>query len=463
LIIRLLIVLIAVVPLNTVCQINLQAVQNQHASNTAASYFPSMLGDDCKFFELDLFNVYASAGNSLFSLYDIEQIGSTAGNEQSYLNRKLDKSRKRNTLYFGTDLNLLNTAIKIPLKNNSNIRAGFGIRQRNEFQFTLDRNMLSLLLNGNKRFEAQSINLLPSINFLSLMDYHFTGAFEYSSSRLGGRKLTTAITLHRLTGLANLNSRDSKLEFYTAPDGRYIELNTQVEINTASIDGSGENSSIGIGDSPLTDVLKKGCGKGWGIDVGGSLELNNQVQLHVALIDLGYIRFNETSTRYSGNESLRFEGAEVEGIYNPSISSDFEGDSLAEILELTESTGEYVIGMPTKLLICGQWQSQKIEKHRVPYSRHTVSACVVQGFKNYLSASPIPALNVGYTLSAGNIFNIGINTSVGGLYGGIAGGGFISLRGSVMKLTIGSNNLAPLLFTRAGRFVDGYLGLSILY
>ena len=82
-----------------------------------------MLGDDCKFFELDLFNVYASAGNSLFSLYDIEQIGTTASNEQSYLNRKLDKARKRNTLYFGTDLNLLNTAIRIPLKNNSTITA----------------------------------------------------------------------------------------------------------------------------------------------------------------------------------------------------------------------------------------------------------------------------------------------------------------------------------------------------
>jgi hypothetical protein len=456
-------VLIAVAPLKAVCQINLHTVQNQHASNTAASYFPSMLGNDCKFFELDLFNVYASVGNSLFSLYDLEQIGATASNEQSYLNRKLDKSRKRNTLYFGTDLNLLNTAIRIPLKNNSTIKAGFGIRQRNEFQFTLDRNMLSLILNGNKRFEAQSINLLPSINFLSLMDYHFTGAYEFSSSRLGDRKLTTALTLHRLTGLANLNSRDSKLEFYTAPDGRYIELNTQVEINTASADGAGGSSSMGMSDAPLTNALKKSCGKGWGIDLGGSLELNSHIQLHAALIDLGFIRFNENATTYSGNNTIRFEGVEVEGIYNPSISNDFEGDSLAEILELTESAGEYVIGMPTKLLICGQWQSQKIEKHRVPYSRHTVSACIVQGFRNYLSASPIPALNVGYTLSAGNILNVGVNTSVGGLYGGISGGGFISLRGSVMKLTIGSNNLAPLLFSRAGRFVDGYLGLSILY
>jgi hypothetical protein len=456
-------VLIAVVPLQAVCQINLHTVQNQHASSTAASYFPSMLGDDCKFFELDLFNVYASAGNSLFSLYDLEQIGANASNEQSYLNRKLDKSRKRNTLYFGTDLNLLNTAIRIPLKNNSTIKAGFGIRQRNEFQFTLDRNMLSLFLNGNKKFEAQSINLLPSINFLSLLDYHFTGAYEFSSSRLGGRRLTTALTLHRLTGLANINSRYSGLEFYTAPDGRYIEVETQLEINTASVGGTSNAWNFDLGETSLQDALKKGCGKGWGIDVGGSLELNSHIQLHAALIDLGFIRFNENATTYIGNKTLRFEGVEVEGIYNPSISNDFEGDSLAEILELTESAGEYVIGMPTKLLICGQWQSQKIEKHRVPYSRHTISACIVQGFRNYLSASPIPALNVGYTLSAGNILNVGINTSVGGLYGGISGGGFISLRGSVMKLTIGSNNFAPLLFSRAGRFVDGYLGLSILY
>ncbi len=460
---RLVIGLFLTIPFHFAGQVNLHTIQNQHTSNTAATYFPSMLGNDCKFFELDLFNFNASAGNSLFSLYDIEQIGANSSNGQSYLNRKLDQARKYNTLYFGTDLNLLNTAIRIPLKNNSTIKAGFGIRQRNEFQLTLDRNMLSLILNGNKRFEAQSINLLPSINFLSLMDYHFTGAYEFSSTRLGGRKLTTALTLHRLTGLANLNSRDSGLEFYTAPDGRYIEVETQLEINTASVGSMSDDWNIDLGETSVKDALTKGCGKGWGIDVGGSLELNSHIQLHAALIDLGFIRFNENATTYSGNKILRFEGAEVEGIYNPSISSDFEGDSLAEILELTESAGEYVIGMPTKLLICGQWQSQKIEKHRVPYSRHTVSACVVEGFGNYLSASPIPALNVGYTLSAGNILNVGINTSVGGLYGGISGGGFISLRGSVMKLTIGSNNLAPLLFSSAGRFIDGYMALSVLY
>ena len=462
-IIRLLIALIAVVPISAVCQVNLHTVQNQHASNTAASYFPSMLGSDCKFFDLDLFNVYVSAGNSLFSLYDLEQIGGSAINEQSYLNRKLEKSRKRNTLYLGTDLNLLNTAIRIPLKNSSNIRAGFGIRQRNEFQFTLDKNMLSLLLNGNKRYEAQTINLLPTINFLSLLDYHFTGAYEYNSSKLGGRKLTTAITLHRFNALANLNTRDSNLEFYTAPDGRYIELENQLEINTASVTNTSEDSNIGLAETPIKDLVKNSCGKGWGVDLGGSLELNERIHLHAALIDLGFIRFNETSITYSGNQKLRFEGVEVEGIYNPSINTDLEGDSLAEMLKLTETVGQYTIGMPTKLMLCGQWNSPKITSKRVAYSRHTVSACVVQGFRNYLSASTIPALNVGYTLSVGNILNVGVNTTMGGLYGGVAAGGFLSLRGSVVKLIVGSNNLAPLLFSRTGRFADGYLGLSFSY
>ena len=462
-IIRIAIALFLTIPFHIKGQVNFHTIQNQHTSNTAATYFPSMLGKDCKFFDLDLFTINAGAGNSLFSLYDLEQLGAAGTNEQTFLNRKLERARKRNTVFLGTDVNLLNTAFRVPIGDNTIIRGGFGIRQRNEFQFSVDKNMLSLILNGNKQFAGQSINLLPSINFLSLLDYHFTGGFEYASSRLGGRRLTTAITLHRLTGLANLRSRESQLEFYTAPDGRYIEVDAQLEVNTSSIVNSSSNSNIADVDLPARDLLTKGCGKGWGIDLGGSLELTDNIDLHAALIDLGFIRFNELSTTYTGDELIRFEGLEVEGIYNPSINTDWDGDTLADIFKLTETAGEYTIGLPTKLLLCGQWHSAVIEKKRVAFSRHTVSACIVQGFRNYLSSSTIPALNLGYTLSAGNILNVGVNTSLGGLYGGISGGGFISLRGSVVKLTLGSNNLAPLLFSRAGRYTDVYFGLSILY
>jgi hypothetical protein len=460
---RLIISVLIALPLHLVGQVNLHTIQNQHTSNTAASYFPSMLGNDCKFFELDILNVNVGAGNSLLSLYNLEQLGAAGANEQALLNRKLERARKRNTLYLGTDLNLLNTAIRVPLKNNTIVRGGFGVRQRNEFQFTLDKNMLSLLLNGNKRFAGQPINLLPSVNFLSLLDYHFTGSYEFNSSRLGGRRLTTAVTLHRLTGLANFRSRESKLEFYTAPDGRYIEVDAQLEVNTSSLANSTDDANNGIGDLPIGDLVRKGCGKGWGIDLGASLDLTSNIELHAALIDLGFIRFNDLSTTYSGDQTLRFEGVEVEGIYNPTISTDLDGDTLSDLFKLDETKGEYTVGMPTKLLLCGQWHSPVIEKNRVRYSMHTASACIVQGFRNYLSSSPKPALNLGYTLSAGNILNIGVNTTVGGIYGGMSGGGFISLRGSVVKLTLGSNNLAPLLFSRAGRFTDAYFGLSVLY
>jgi hypothetical protein len=421
-----------------------------------------MLGKDCKFFEIDIFNFNISGGNSLFSLYDFEQLG-TSANTQTFLNQKLNRARKQNTLYFGTDIHLLNTSIRVPLSENTAVRGGFGIRQRNEFQFTADKNMLSLILNGNKQFAGQSVNLLPKVNFLSLLDYHFTGSFEYNSSRLGGRRLTTGITLHRFSGLANFLSRESKLEFYTAPDGRYIEVDAQLEVNTSSIASSAGNSTDGLNDISVQDLFGERCGKGWGIDLGGSIDLTDNIEIHAALIDLGFIRFNELSTTFSGNQSLRFEGAEVEGIYNPTISTELDGDTLADLFKLDETKGEYTVGMPTKLLLCGQWHSPVIEKKRVPYSRHTASVCVVQGFRNYLSASLIPGLNLGYTLSAGNILNIGVNTSIGGLYGGMAAGGFVSLRGSVVKFTMGSNNLAPLLFLRSGRFTDAYFGLSVLY
>jgi hypothetical protein len=83
--------------------------------------------------------------------------------------------------------------------------------------------------------------------------------------------------------------------------------------------------------------------------------------------------------------------------------------------------------------------------------------------ENYLSSSPFPCLNLGYTFSARNIFSAGVNTTIGGIYGGMIGGGFISLRAPVLKLTIGSNNLLSAISERAAKASDGYVSLSVLF
>jgi hypothetical protein len=153
----------------------------------------------------------------------------------------------------------------------------------------------------------------------------------------------------------------------------------------------------------------------------------------------------------------------IDGIVDPQVNSNFEGDSLVDFLKLSETRGSYTIGMPTKLLIHGEWHSPRNEEVLVPYSTHTATVTYLQGMGNYLSSSTFPCLNVGYTFSARNIFSAGVNATLGGMYGGILGGGFISFRAPVLKLTVGSNNILSVVSEKAAKASDGYVSLSLLF
>jgi hypothetical protein len=444
-------------------QVNFNEINNQHTSNAASKYFPSMLGRDSYVLDINIFNAYATAGNSFISLYDINNIGDSIGYNQYHFDKILEKTRDQNTLYAGADLDIINTSIHIRKNENPFLTVGFGIRQRSEFQFTFDKNLLALIYKGNAPFAGQSIDLLPTINFLSLLDYHVSGVYTYEDMNLGGRRIKVGSTLHRYTGISNVETRQSKLTFYTNEDGRYIDISADIDVHIAPGVDSSYLSNTEFNENTIRNFILKGHGRGWGIDAGGSIELSKSIDIHASLIDFGFIRFNDQSLNYYRSSTLRYDGVNIDGIVDPTVTSNFEADSLINFLELAESRGSYTIIMPTKLLVSAEWHSPKNDDAKVPYSRHTATATYLQGFSNYLSSSSYPCLNLGYTFSGWNLFSTGINTTFGGMYGGIQAGGFISLRARILKISFGSNNILPILFERSARASDGFLSASILF
>lgn len=447
----------------SLAQVNFNSINDQHSCESGSKYLPTLSGEDSRVFELNLFNAYLAAGNSFMSLYDINHIGDSLGENRYYFDRLLDNSRERNTIFAGSDIDLINTSFSIKKDEKPFLNFGFGVRQRNEFQFTFDKNLLALLYRGNAPFAGQTINLLPTLNFLSVLDYHVSGAFTYEDVRLGGRRVKTALTLHRLVGISNVATRRSDLYFYTSEDGRYIDVTADLDIHAAPGVDSAYLANTDFNENTLRNFLLQGHGKGWGIDIGTSLELNEHVELRASIVDFGYIKFNSASLNYSRTSTLRYDGVDLNGIVNPEVSSNFEADSLINFLSLAESKEGYSIGMPTKLFIGGEWHSSRNENAAVPYSTHTASFTYLQGFSNYLSSSVYPCLNIGYTFSARNLLSTGVSATIGGMYGGIMAGSFISFRAPVLKLTIGSNNLLPIFSERAAKSSDGYVSVSVLF
>lgn len=456
-------IILSLFTLPLAAQVNFNEINNQHSCSAGSKYLPTLLGKDSHVFEVNIFNAYAAAGNSFLSLYDINHIGDSIGENEYYIDRLLEKSRDKNTIYAGTDLDLINTSFHIKREGERFLTLGFGIRQRNEFQFTFDKNLLSLLYKGNAPFAGQNISLLPSINYLSLLDYHVSGAYTFEDSNLGGRRIKAAMTLHRLVGISNVQTRRSDITFYTSEDGRYIDVTADLDVHVAPGVDSAYLANTEFNENTIRNFLLQGHGTGWGIDLGGSIELNSQLEVSASLIDFGFIKFNSSSLNYTRSSTLRYDGVNIDGIVDPQVTSNFDGDSLVDFLKLSETRGSYTIGMPTKLLIHGEWHSPRNEDVLVPYSTHTASVTYLQGMGNYLSSSPYPCLNLGYTFSARNIFSAGVSTTLGGMYGGIIGGGFISLRAPVFKLTFGSNNILSAVSERAAKSSDGYVSLSFLF
>jgi Family of unknown function (DUF5723) len=444
-------------------QINFNEINNLHTSNAASKYLPSLMGRDSYVLDANVFNAYATAGNSFISLYDINHIGDSLGVNEYYFDQLLEKSRKKNTIFAGTDLDLINTTFHIRRENEPFLTLGFGIRQRNEFQFTFDKNLLALLYQGNAPFAGQSINLLPNINYLSLLDYHVSGLYTFKNLDFGGSKLKAAATLHRYVGISNVETRRSNISFYTNEDGRYIDVTADLDVHVAPGVDSAYLSDTEFNENTIRKFLLKGHGSGWGIDLGASMEMNEHIDVHASLIDVGYIRFNDSSLNYTRSSTIRYDGVNINGIVDPTVTSNFEGDSLINFLKLAESREGYTITMPTKFLVCAEWHSPRKNTDRIPYSTHRATVTYAQGLSNYLSVSAYPCLNLGYTFSAGNIFSTGFNATLGGMYSGIQAGGFVSLRLRLVKVSVGSNNLLAAVSERSARASDGFLSCSILF
>ena len=106
-------------------------------------------------------------------------------------------------------------------------------------------------------------------------------------------------------------------------------------------------------------------------------------------------------------------------------------------------------------------KSDRVENRRGSYYRHQLSGLYTQGFANYLTATTVPYMAVGYTRSFGGVFNLGANAGLGGLWGGNVGL-IASLKAGPFLFGVHTNNILPLIVPEAGRGSDVgmMLGLS---
>jgi hypothetical protein len=458
---------------NSKAQLNIAEIQNPHQSLNGARYLPTQLGEGFDKVEVQLMHPYLSFGNNVFSFNDIKELANTSTITPELISYALDKLKKKNIFYFGTDVNIFNIGVNVLHKDKTPFLSfGFSVRQKNEFNFQYNSELFSLIYNGNKQFAGQTISLAPSFNFLSYTDFALGAAGNIPVPKMGkflNVNIKPAVRLRYIKGIANLNMPENAITMLTAEDGRSIDfgfnydIHLSLPIDTGSINDVIKNTtgtaSSTTGASPninykkIQSELFKGNGKGLGVDWGVRVDLMPNLSFNVGFTDMGFVKFAKNSITVSNHNHYIFEGYEVKYFNDQQQNITSQVDTVIAKLKPEISYGGYSVPLGSKLIFSTNFKLSKREKRNMIYYKHNFNFTYVQGFSNYLSSVKRAYMCLGYLYSIGNVCNLGVNGSLGGLTLATVGAQ-ITFKISKVKFGINSNNILPLISLNAGRGTD---------
>jgi len=437
-------------------QLNIASLQNAHNSNNAARYLPTYLGDGFKTLQVSVFNPYVTVGSNFTSAKDVREYISSDEISNTMVENTISKLKnKDNLIQAGLDLAIVNIGFNIKNKaGDPFLSIGVGVNERVEMSSSFNKELFLLAYKGNKQFAGQTIQLAPRLNALAYTDYYVSAALNIKvpGTDIG---IKPAVRLRYLSGQASVNMpNSSSVSMYTQPDGRYIDLGLNYQINTSTSGDTVSLSSTSINIDQ--NSFQQGAGKGFGMDLGVRVTPMENLSLNIGLMDIGGLRFTKNVVNMSNDTAYRYEGAELTFSDNQRITL----DSIAGIVEPRYTYDAYKVKLPTKLIISASLGLGKEERKQQSYYKHNLTFTYLQGFNNYLSATKMPYIALGYTHSFQNTVNLGANAAVGGLWGaGI--GALVSFKIGGFRIGVNSNNLLPLIAPKSGKGTD--IGLMLAF
>jgi len=272
--------------------------------------------------------------------------------------------------------------------------------------------LIKLGLLGNGEFLNQRVSMDGlGVNLSSYMEYNFGYA------RKIGELFEVGARLKLISGIANVNTRKSKLGLFTDPTTFALTLDGSAEINTSNVDQIFSDSTFKA--SSLTSSAFNFNNKGVGLDLGGTFQMNDKVTLTASAIDLGSISWKSNTKNFILKDfSYTFDGIDLNKYFADSSASVFKNlqDSLEKVFQREENTANYKTALGSKFYVGANYEftkslsagallfSQVIKGKFVPGLSLSGNATI----KNWLVAS------VSYTMYNNVFTNLGLGISLRG-------------------------------------------------
>jgi hypothetical protein len=272
--------------------------------------------------------------------------------------------------------------------------------------FTFPKSVLELALQGNAAFLDQQV----SIKDLGLNATNYREISLGYSRNIG--KWDVGIHANLLFGLANIYTRVSGVGVYTDAETYDLKINGNIEVNTSGLDN--------IDD--FGNYITRMVNNGFGVDLGAVYRLNNQWELSMSILDLGFIKWTKDVKSYVNSEnSVTLSGIDIkkyldDGTLDSDSIINVIGDSIADLFSFDEFNSPYTTPLTPKWYFGAKYKFT--EKHRIyttfnlQFFRAGVRPDFSLGYEFRLQRNF--GLTVSYSIISGSYANVGLGLQVKG-------------------------------------------------
>jgi hypothetical protein len=275
--------------------------------------------------------------NSGFQMKDMLQRGPDdsihiSDNLKNIVNNSL-KEHNYLTADIATDL----LAVKFKVKG---LYFGVNVTERVNFHLDYPQDFAKLLFLGNAVFvdEKRDADVGVKINATHYREYGLSGALKIKHLTLGTR-------LKFLTGFADFSTQKSDVSIHTNPDDYSITTTADVLVNTTLPD-----TTVKVGK-----YLMNMGNKGFGMDIGGTLDLSSKLTVAASFVDLGFIKWSssEVTNYQSAVNPTPYTGVPLSVF---SSGSQAFADTLKKRFNVVKTHNSYTTTLTPKVYLSGTYK-----------------------------------------------------------------------------------------------------------
>lgn len=446
-------------------QSNLQSLAPNPTFNTDATFLNPAYLKNNNGFQLNIFpfaSFNMNTSNNFISFGNIFELATEKKDSDnfSHLHVLLDNLKSQNQISLQTNYTLFNAGFSVG-NRKSPIHIGLSANLRTSSNFTTNGDFFRLLIQGNKQFAGQTVNLNPQLSFLLYGDL---GAAVSKTIQIGDFSVTPAVRFRYLVGLEALYIKNSKLSLYTEENGDYLELEAALEgyaggfISPQEIIKDDDNKNF---DKSLKEAWDS-RGRGFAMDFGAVVAYKN-MSFGLGIIDNGAIHFSEQNGGrfYTNNSKVKWEGADIFASEGGGVNFS-EGDNILDSLKLKSSREAFKADLGSKISLNFNYgMIAKSTDKGENYYMNNFGISILQGFRNRFNSKTNTNLMLYYQLNLNNLFSVGVNYNKLSNIQDI--GANIGLNVAQMKIGIGSNSLSPLFSSFTSRQADIFMNFGFYF